>query len=118
MKNQSNQSYEDLALMPSVLAELVANEPYTNSEMSIHLRSAKLGIQVETLRQKMADDQKEKFIELCDQKCERAYSAGSKWFRRIVGMEDGRSLMEMFLRHWLASFLLYGKIGRVKESEL
>jgi len=105
-------AYDDLALVPFILAENVARREYTGEEMSIQLRSSAKDIaKVEELRKTLTPEEEHTFCNICDERCKHAYNNKSDWFMRIVRMEDGRAQLEMFLTHWLVAFLKKGKIS-------
>jgi hypothetical protein len=98
--------YESLALNPLIVAETVANRPYTGSEWSVQLRSNALVQKIETKRLKLTPDQITKFAELCDKRCNFAYKHKAKWFLKCVCSKSnaGRDKLYMWCSHWLAAF--------------
>jgi len=98
--------YENLVLNPLIVAETVANRPYTGSEWSDALRSSVSIQKTEAKRQALTPNQITKFAELCDRRCHFAYNHKAKWFMRCVRSKSnaGRDELYMWCSHWLAAF--------------
>jgi len=99
--------YEDLPLLPNIIAEAVCSQPYTGQEWSQGLRSGDEITKIELARQQMTPDQVQDFANLCDTKCCLAYHLGAKWFLACVKAKNnyGRDQLYVWIRHWLASYL-------------
>lgn len=102
-------AYEDLVLLPYILAEVITRVEYTGEEMSVKIRNSVQVAKIEQLRKEMSFDEEERFCSLCDERCKHAYEKKAKWFLKIVKMKDGRGQLQNFFRHWFASYLLGGK---------
>lgn len=107
--------YEDLTIIPAMVATTVANEVYTAEEISEHIRSASVTEHIEKLRQAMTTQQHHAFVDECDRRCRAAYGAGAEWFLKIARSKTnhGRDQLYMWTRHWLAAFLL---VQNLKEK--
>lgn len=98
-------TYEEIHLLPNLVAETVCGEVYTGQEWSPQVRSSYDAEKIEALRLKMTPDQVREFSDLCDERCRQAYNAKAKWFEKIVKSKDGRPQLMVWLRHWMASYL-------------
>lgn len=107
MRIPLKEAYEDLALMPCVIAETVAKQEYTGEEISIQLRDAKFVAETEAKRKLMTDEQIEEFADECDTRCKAAYQNERQWFMKCVRSKTnvGRDTLYMYIRHWLSSYL-------------
>jgi hypothetical protein len=100
--------YENLVLLPYVVAETVATQVYDGSELGIQLRSESQTNRIEALRQKMTRPMIEEFCQLVDVRCKAAYEAKADWFLKCLrnGKENrGRAQLYVWVQHWLASYL-------------
>ena len=99
--------YEDLPLLPNIIAEKVCSEPYLGTEMSEGVRDAAFISRTEAARRKMTPDQVREFADLCDAKCKAAYNSKAKWFVTLAKAKDnrGRDQLAVWITHWLASYL-------------
>lgn len=106
--------YDNLALLPSVVAVAVANRPYTGAEWSSQHRDSRSVERVEAERQQMTEDDIEAFAESVDRHCRAAYKARARWFVKIARAQDnsGRDQLYVWASHWLAAFLLQPKKRR------
>jgi hypothetical protein len=100
--------YEDLAVIPIVVADVTATRPYTGMEWSLQVRDSRLVGRVEALRRKMTDADRREFADVVEGICRRAYEDKRKWFMRIVRARGnaGRDRLYVLMSHWLAAFLL------------
>src|SRR5271167_1943649 len=71
--------YENLPLLPWVVAETVCSQPYTGLELSRQLRSPRSLERIEGLRSKMTQKECREFAELVDANCKAAYKAKAEW---------------------------------------
>ncbi len=101
--------YDDLPLLPHILAEDVIRREYTGEELSVQLRSPKDVAKFEALRKEVTEVEEALFCELCDERCKKAYEKKAEWFMKILRMKDGRAQLQVFLSHWLTAFLQSGK---------
>jgi hypothetical protein len=104
-KKDKETSYDDLPYLPSMMAEQIANHEYTGSELGKNHVNSDSVKEIEAKRKNMTEEDKRKFGEYCDMKCEEAYKAKADWFMKIVKMKDGRGQLNVYLSHWLASWL-------------
>ena len=96
--------YDDLALIPSVVAKQVCLEEYTGQELS-----NPDGVQVakvESLRIAMTSNQIADFALKSDSHCRAAYRFNFRWFMDCVKKENGRDMLYQWMRHNLAAYLL------------
>ena len=75
--------YDQLAIMPSVIGDTVAERAGLNRETA------------------------ERFGDYVDARCREAYQHGSEWFLRIARSQSnrGRDTMYAFAAHWLPGWL-------------
>lgn len=99
--------YDNLSIMPSIVASTVVETTYTGEEISIQLRSGDFVVKTEYLRQSMSHDLKNQFIAYVDNRCRQAYEEEVEWFEKIVTAKGnkGRDQLYMWVSHWLAGFL-------------
>ena len=97
--------YNLLPLKPGFIAQLVAQEPYTQQEVSLSMRNSEMAFKIEQLRQKMSENDIISFAKKVNKICNLAYKAKAKWFLDCLNRKDGREQMYMWVRHWLASYL-------------
>lgn len=102
--------YEDLPLLPTILAEVVASTPYCGQELSRNCRDDTRIREIELKRQHMTPEQVRDYSNWCDRRCKAAYEARVKWFLKIVKKPDGREQLMVWLSHWLAAFLTNPRI--------
>lgn len=99
--------YEDLALIPLIVAETVANRPYTGIEWSDKVRSQTDVKEIESRRQKLTQEEITRFAERFDALCKIAYQARARWFMKCVNSKSnvGRDQLYMWATHWLVVML-------------
>lgn len=100
--------YDSLILIPSVVAETVAEMTYTGSEMSDRVRDGAQVARIEAARSKMTREQVAEFARLVDARCRTAYAAKADWFQKCVKRSksnSGRDQLYVWVSHWLASYL-------------
>jgi hypothetical protein len=101
--------YDDLPLLPFLIADAVCGEVYTGSETSLQVRDGALVAKTEFKRRKMTRAQVDAFCEECDKRCRDAYAADAEWFLKCLdGETSGRDQLYVWTRHWLAAFLRKG----------
>lgn len=107
MGRKNRETYDRLALSPSIIAESVCRQTYTGEEISVQSRSSALVEKTERLRQAMTLKQIRKFAEACDDRCRAAYEVQADWFEECVTAKDnsGRDQLYVWTSHWLSSFL-------------
>lgn len=101
--------YDELVIVPSIIASEVAAETYTGQEVSVQLRSGRTVDAVEKRRKQLTDAEVREFAELCDKRCRAAYEAGAPWFRKIARSKTnaGRDQLYQWVRHWFSAYCLY-----------
>jgi hypothetical protein len=99
--------YENLAFLPSLIAETVCEREYKGQEWSPGMRLPNEIAKYEGLRKKMTPEQVKAFAEYVDQRCEQAYKAKAEWFMKIVRSRTnaGRDQLYMWVTHWMTSWL-------------
>ncbi len=98
--------YNDLALVPWIIAETIADEPYEGQECSPGVLGERIVKAREVKRSQMTPEQKIEFAAYCDTRCKDAYEHDAEWFMLCIRDEDlGRDRLWNFIRHWLASYL-------------
>lgn len=115
-------TYEDLHLMPHLIAERVCGIPYTGQELS---SPPSWVDKIEKRRQNMTNDDVHEFSQLADQRCKAAYEIKADWFMKCVRSKTnaGRDQLYVWLTHWLASYLMdpslfREKLGWASESSM
>jgi len=98
-------AYDDLHLVPTIIATTVADEPYTGSEMSSSRQS--FVDKVEAYRAHMDRAEVDEFATYVDNRCRSAYEAGTDYFMECVSAtgNKGRDQLHVWAKHWLASFI-------------
>lgn len=104
--------YEDLPLIPSLIAQCVAERTYQGEEFAA--RHPIYIAEIEAARQKMTPAQIEEFVQLSDDRCRAAYQAKRQWFIKCLKGNQGRDQLYLWASHWLAGFL----IERCKRGEI
>lgn len=101
--------YEELHLIPAIIAEGVLDQQYTGEELSVRLRSGASVAAIEKARVDMTFEQKKAFVELCDTRCRVAYEKKASWFELCVLKQDnsGRDQLYLWFSHWLSAFLAH-----------
>lgn len=104
---RSRTDYEDLALVPALIAETVCDRPY-RSEFSAKLASPAEDARIERLRQKLTPKQIGDFVLLVDAMCRLAYEREVAWFMSCVRAKNntGRDRLYLLATHWLHSYLV------------
>lgn len=100
-------AYENLHLLPGLIADVVSTRPYTGSEWSGHARSGSDVDRTEALRQAMSPESRQAFCECVDALCRAAYEARADWFLKILRAkgDSGRNQLYLWASHWLAGYL-------------
>jgi hypothetical protein len=99
--------YENLSLVPIIVAETVCSHPYTEQEMSWQARSAERAEKVEAKRKDLTIKQRQEFVDVCDARCRAAYNARADWFMKCVRSKSrmGYDQLYIWMSHWMASYL-------------
>lgn len=101
--------YDQLVLMPIVIADTVALQPYDGGDISDRNRSQSHIEKIEALRLVMTSEQLIEFGELVDKICRDAYEKDKEfpWFMKIVKSKGnrGRDQLYIWVKHWLSSYL-------------
>lgn len=108
-------AYENISVLPSFMAHIVATRPYTGEEMA-----GRHGVcfvsKVESLRAKMNKNQIKQFENEVDRLCRESYYLKKDWFMNIVLSKSNRGrdqLLDVYIPHWLSSFLTGGSLSRL-----
>lgn len=101
-----NVAYEDLPLLPYVIAETVCERPYV-SEFSAKLASADEDRRIGALQRKMTQAQISAFARKVDERCRHAYERRAPWFMKCVRSKTnaGRDQLYAWITHWLHGYL-------------
>lgn len=97
--------YDELPVIPVVIAQRTYEQPYKGIELSSQIRSSVEVDRIEALRQIMSEEQKQEFCELADKRCRRAYENETVWFMRCCRSDSGLRQLYIWASHWLASYL-------------
>jgi hypothetical protein len=100
-------SYEQLHLLPHVIARAVCERPYTGQEFTPGMCPGDVIKKIEVLRQAMTLERVAVFVDCVDARCRQAYQAESPWFLKCVRARGnrGRDQLYVWITHWLAAFL-------------
>ena len=114
MARKTKTPYDMLPLIPTICAETVASQPYTEQEFSEGLRSGDRAAKVEAKRIVMTPEDIREFADLAERHCQQAYEADAKWFLECVNApgDRGRNQLYAWLSHWLAAYLHDPRIFR------
>lgn len=90
--------YDQLSLIPSVIAGVVVGEAYTGCHAD----------RVEPLRDRLTPDERLAFVDAVDQRCRAAYECRAAWFDKIIKSRTnaGRDQLYVWVRHWLAGYVV------------
>ena len=104
--------YNELPLLPDVIAKTVCAQEYKMQEYSSGVRTPEYIERVEPLRKAMTPEQVEEFAKDCDKRCEEAFNAKCKWFQDCIKAKGnrGRDQLYLWIRHWMVTYLLKGKM--------
>jgi hypothetical protein len=99
-------AYDDLPLIPSIVAESVAQRPYTGNEMPGGIPQSFVS-QVERDRLTLTRDDIRAFAKQFDSLCRAAYEAKAEWFMACVRSKTnaGRDQLYVWATHQFASFV-------------
>lgn len=99
--------YESLVLIPTIVAETVCSEVYSEQEYSWKVRSLDRAAKVEEKRKALTPEQIRQFADICDEKCRGAYEARADWFVKCAKSKSrtGYDQLCVYIRHWMAAFL-------------
>ena len=99
--------YEDLDLLPSVIAEAVCGREYKGEEWGEMLRPTSVIPEIEARRSRMTRESVDEFCRIADNRCRRAYETQASWFEKIVKAKGngGRDQLYVWLSHWLVAYL-------------
>lgn len=117
MSNRKWPEWDYIPYAVYLMAEDVAQEPYTEREFSPNLRSSSHIEKVEAKRQKLTPEQIDEFADWCERRCKHAHERKSKWWVKIINMEDGRDQLRIWFSHWLAAYLNNPEVVR-QESRV
>lgn len=100
-------AFEHIPFIPFIVAETVANQPYTGMEYSENARNPVYVQKYENLRQKMTKKQIEAFAEWVDRRCRYCYENNVEWFMKLANAKtsQGRDQLYVWVSHWLAAYL-------------
>jgi hypothetical protein len=101
--------FDDLSILPGVVASQVLAEVYTGQEVSDHARSPKQVASIERIRQQLNPGQRLQFETATELRCRKAYACDAPWIIKIMNSNSnaGRDMLYQFVRHWLAAYCLY-----------
>jgi len=104
---KTNLTYDQIPIMPIVIADVVANQPYDGGDISVRNRSQDHVDKIEALRLVMTYEQRKEFGQLVDKICRAAFEKEYDWFMKIVRAKGnrGRDQMYIWVKHWLSSYL-------------
>jgi hypothetical protein len=97
-------SYDQLHLIPSLIAKVVCETPYTGKECN-NMCSYSVE-KTEKERQKLTPEEINTFVVTADILCRKAYEMKASWFINCVKSGNrGRDQLYVWITHWLASYL-------------
>jgi hypothetical protein len=96
--------YDELPLIPSVVARRVCELPYTGYELD---HRPELVEAIERRRYLMTEADIRAFVKQTDERCRAAYEEKADWFMKCVRSKTtrGRDQLYAWVSHWLSSFL-------------
>lgn len=99
-------SYDDLHLVPSIVASRICELTYTGREMRDGHRQSFVA-EIEKRRQAMTADDIRAFCKETDERCRAAYEAKADFFMMCVRSKTnrGRDQLYVWVTHWLSAFL-------------
>lgn len=105
--------YDQLALIPSVIAETVVTSVYRGTEQSMKIRDARFVMEVEAKRKALTKEQVALFVSQCDKRCRDAYAVKADWFMKCVRSRSnrGRDQLYTWIQHWLSAFVFKGDLN-------
>ena len=103
--------YDDLPILPWLIAETTANRSYKGIEWGPSVRDSRDVERTEFLRQKMTVQDIQDFADWVDKRCRLAYKKKVKWFMECTESKTnrGRDQMYVWISHWLCSWLSKSK---------
>lgn len=114
----SQKPYDDLVIIPRIVAETVVQRKYTGNEVSDRQWSADKVRHIEQLRSQMTEEQRNDFAKYADDYCRAAYDRKADWFMKCIRSKSarGRDQLYVFVTHWLAGYLIQKNEGRSHQS--
>jgi len=111
---KQRKNYDELPILPNIVAETVCSQEYTGREWSMKVRDFNKVAEIEAMRQTMTPDRVREFADLVDEWCRRAYEVKADWFETIAQSETnrGRDSLYIVVSHWLSSFLINTEMMR------
>lgn len=106
--SQASVPYDDIPVLPSIIAETVCSEVYTGQEWSLQRRPGIAYIErIEAARKAMTPEQVREFAGLADTWCHKAYEQRVSWMLDAAEAKDssGRDSLYVFIRHWMVAYL-------------
>lgn len=107
--------YDDLPILPYLLAEYVLDRPYLGQEISLEHRDPNIVKHVEEQRQLMTNEERTNFISETEIRCRTSYESDG-WFSLVVQKPDPRNDIIAIISHWLASLLIKEHKNGSKEK--
>ena len=99
--------YDDLPFLPYMLANTVANRPYTGQEWAFGIVSPEEVADIEALRQKMTVDDIARFETEVEDRCRKAHKNKARFWVNVINASGnkGRDQLYIWITHWLTGFL-------------
>ncbi len=99
--------YDEIPLVPTIIADTVVSQPYTQAEFSPALRCGRAIARIEAARQTMTPAARREFADLCEARCRAAYESGARWMVKCARSKTdaGRNQLYVYISHWLAYYL-------------
>lgn len=99
--------YEDLSILPFIVASSVTMTEYKGEEISIRNRNSSFVDETEAKRKLMTTEQVNEFSSFVDTLCRNAYEVDAKWFVDIANASGnkGRDSLYSWASHFLSSYL-------------
>ena len=101
--------YDQLPFIPALIAVTVCGQTYTGQELGGGQTQSAVE-RIETARQQMTPEQVARFASYVDERCRVAYERRAPWLLKCARSKSnlGRDQLYVFIRHWLAAYLLGG----------
>lgn len=100
-------TYENLPILPYLIAETVCSQKYTGMEISSQSIRYSDVEKTEALRLKLTSQQIEEFADWVDRRCRYCYENNVNWFMKIIKSKNnsGRDQLYVWVSHWLSAYL-------------
>ena len=98
-------TYNQLPIIPSVIAEVVCNTKYEGKELT-NISGQEI-TNTEAKRLQMTAKEKNDFITYVDDRCKSAYNKEVSWFMNVIKSKSNKGRNDLYctITHWLSAYL-------------